>query len=140
MKAAHVLVALFVASCSAPVKQPTVVIVESRSFNDASARGEAKVFATPSPHTKLAAARAWLVVAEALMPTPDASYQAALRGTTELGPDYAGRHVRDDSNLTELSAQEAFAEGRDDSAAGLMVRVLRSRIKMYVRKYASEVE
>jgi hypothetical protein len=63
-----------------------------------------------------------------------------MRPTTELGPDYAGRHVRDDSHLTELSAQEAFAEGRDDSAAGLMVRVLRSRIKMYVRKYASEVE
>jgi hypothetical protein len=140
MKPARLLFALFLLSCSAPVKHPTVVIVENRSFNEQSAQGEAKVFATPSPHTKLAAARAWRSVAVSLASTPAASYQAALRGSSELGPDYAKRGTKDDTTTKELEAEYEFKAGHDEVAAKLMVGVLESRIAMYVKKYATEVE
>ena len=131
---------LVVVSCSSPAKHPTLVIAETRTYNEQTARGEARVFQTPSPHARLAAARAWLTIAAALSATPAGAYQAAVRGTTELGPDYAGRGVRDETTTNEVFAKHDFETGKEADAAEVMVRILRSRIAMYARRYASEVE
>jgi hypothetical protein len=134
------IILIAITSCSGPAKHPTLVIAETRAYNEQTAHGEARVFMTPSPHTRLAAARAWLAIAEALSATPAGAYQAAVRGVQELGPDYAGRHVRDETTTKELFAKEDFEAGREAHAAEVMMRILGSRIKMYARKYASEVE
>ena len=127
-------------ACSAPAKHPTLVIAETRTYNEQTANGEARVFKTPSPHARLAAARAWLTIAAALSATPAGAYQAAVRGTTELGPDYAGKGVRDETHVKEMGAKDEFDAGHENVAANLMVRVLRSRIAMYQQRYATEVE
>jgi len=127
-------------ACSSGVKHPTIVISESRTYSERTERGEARVYTSPSPHTRLAGARAWLAIAEALSPSPADAYQAALRGAKELGPDYAEVGVREETHLKEWSAQEQFEKQQFAEAAGLMIRVLRSRISMYERKYRSEVE
>ena len=132
------IIALF--ACSSGVKHPTSVITETRTWNDHTERGEARVFATPSPHSRLAGARAWLAIALSLTASPADAYEAALRGANELGPDYAGRGVREETHLREWWAKEEFEDKKFDSAAELMIRVLRSRIKMYERKHKAEVE
>ncbi|HSD91213.1 MAG TPA: hypothetical protein VLB44_27005 [Kofleriaceae bacterium] len=122
------------------MKRPTLVIVETRAYNEQTAKGEARVFQTPSPHARLAGARAWLTIAEALSTTPAGAYQAAGRGAAELGPDYAGKGVRDETHMKEMGAKDEFDAGREKVAADLMLRVLRSRIAMYQQRYATEVE
>lgn len=131
---------VLLAACSSGVKHPTIVISEDRTYAERTEHGEARVFATPSPHARLAGARAWLLVAESLSGTPADAYEAAVRGAKELGPDYAGRGVREETHLKEWSAQEKFEKQDFASAAELMIRVLRNRIAMYENKYSSEVE
>lgn len=134
-------VLLALASCSHPApKHPTVTISESRSLNERTAVGQARVFATPSVHSRLAGARAWLAIAKALVPTPAGAYQAALRGVTELGPDYAALHVREHTLEDEWLAKELFEKQKDEDAAELMIDVLDHRIKLYRRRYEAEVE
>ena len=130
---------LFVIACSSSVRYPTLVIVETRTYNGQTARGEASVIAAGSPHTRLAAARAWLAIAEKLSSTSADAYQAAVRGASELGPDYAARGVREETHVKELAATYEFDAGNDQRAADLMLRVLRSRIAMYQHRYAAEV-
>lgn len=131
---------VLLAACSSGVKHPTIVISEARTYAERTERGEARVFSAPSLHTRLAGARAWLSIAESLSGAPADAYEAALRGTKELGPDYATPGVREETHLKEWSAQEYFEKQEFASAAELMIRVLRSRISMYARKYESEVE
>lgn len=78
--------------------------------------------------------------AKALGATPAGAHQAALRGITELGPDYAKPVVRDHAIEDEWFAKQDFAGQKDERAAELMVEVLESRIKMYMRRYEAEVE
>jgi hypothetical protein len=116
------------------------VISESRSLNERTAVGQARVFSTPSVHSRLAGARAWLAIARALRATPAGAYQAALRGVTELGTDYAKPVVRDHTIEDEWFAKEDFEQQKDEDAAELMIEVLDHRIKMYRRRYETEVE
>jgi hypothetical protein len=128
------------AACSLSAKHPTIVLSEARTYAGRTEQGEAHVFDARSPHARLAGARAWLSVAEALSAAPADAYEAAVRGAKELGPDYAARGVREETHLKEWSAQEQAEKDDFASAAELMIRVLRSRISMYEQKYNSEVE
>jgi hypothetical protein len=134
------LVLAFTLACSSPAKHPTLVIAETRTYFGQTARGEARVFQTPSSHARLAGARAWLAIAEAVGSTAAGRYQAAVRGAIELGPDYAGKGVRDETHVKEMGAKYEFDAGHEESAADVMVRVLRSRIAMYRHRYTTEVE
>ncbi|NVB78894.1 MAG: hypothetical protein HOV81_10900 [Kofleriaceae bacterium] len=137
----RIVIMLALASCSHPApRHPTIMLSESRSLNERTAVGQARVFATPSVHSRLAGARAWLAIAKALAQTPAGAYQAALRGITELGPDYAALHVRDETIEKVWIAKDLFDEQKDQDAAELLTRLLGSRIKMYERRYATEVE
>lgn len=98
------------------------------------------MFATRSPHARLAAARAWLMISVALSSTPADAYQAAAGGVSELGTNYAASGVYEETHVKEMTAQYAHKTGRDQLAAEIMVRVLRSRIAMYQHRYATEVE
>jgi hypothetical protein len=131
---------VLLAACSSGVNHPTIVISEARTYAERTEHGNARVFSEPSPHVRLAGARAWLLVAEALSGTPAQAYEAAVRGAKELGPDYAARGTREETHLKEWSAQEKFDKQEFASAAELMIRVLRSRISMYEQKYSTEVE
>lgn len=127
-------------ACSLPTRRPALVVTATRNYCNRTARGEARVFAAGSVHTRLAAARAWLAMAVAFSPAPVCAYQAAIRGAHELGPDYAARGVREETRVKEMTAMDEHAAGRDQLAAHLMVSVLRSRIAMYERRYAAEVD
>ena len=127
-------------ACSSGVKHPTIVISETRTYAERTEQGEARVFDARSPHARLAGARAWLSVAEALSAAPADAYEAAVRGAKELGPDYAARGVREETHLEEWSAHEQAEKHDYASAAELAIRVLRSRISMYEQKYKSELE
>jgi hypothetical protein len=127
-------------ACSSAVKHPTVVITENRTYGEHTEHGEARVFTSPSPHSRLAGARAWLALAVALASSPADAYAAADRGVAELGPDYAGRGVKEETSLKERGAREYFEEQKFDAAAEWMLLVLRHRIAMYERKYKAEVE
>lgn len=131
---------MLLAACSSGGKRPTIVIHEVRTYAGHTEHGEARVVDTRSPHARLAGARAWLSVAEALAGTPAEAYEAAVRGAKELGPDYAARGVREETHLEEWSAHEHFENQQFAPAAKLMIRVLRSRISMYAQNYKSEVE
>ncbi|NVB78893.1 MAG: hypothetical protein HOV81_10895 [Kofleriaceae bacterium] len=132
---------MFFVSCAAvPARRPTVIISERREINERAAVGQARVFAAPSPHNRLAGARAWLAIAKALVEEPSGAYRAALRGVTELGTDYAKAVVRDHTIEDEWFAKQDFEQRKDEGAAELMIGVLDHRIKMYRRRYEAEVE
>lgn len=127
-------------ACSLAARRPTYVVRETRIYNRQVAWGEARVFTAQSSHSRLAGARAWLVIAMALASTPADAYQAAARGVSELGSNYAASGVYEETHVKKMTATYEHEMGHDPLAAELMVRVLRSRIAMYPQRYAAEVE
>jgi hypothetical protein len=117
-----------------------IVITATRAYQGQSANGEARVFVSGSTHARLAAARAWLGLSDALSANPAVAYHAAVYGVSELGPDYAARGVREETHVKEMAAKDEFDAGHHQLAATIMHSVLRSRIAMYQRRYAAEVE
>ncbi|NVB78892.1 MAG: hypothetical protein HOV81_10890 [Kofleriaceae bacterium] len=140
MRLISILVLASVLSCAAEPRHPTLIISERRELNERAAVGQARVFSTPSVHSRLAGARAWLAIAKALMAMPAGAYQAARRGIAELGDDYAGPRVRDDTGQRKRFAENRFELQHDEAAAENMTDVLLVRIKMYERRYRAEVE
>jgi hypothetical protein len=136
------LVLLFVLACSHPAPPPSYPVSVSRSYNDVTQSGEmvAHTEAAKTTHARLAAARAWLAIANALAATPAGSYQAASQGIKELGEDYAKPGTMDETNVKRKLAEQKFSEGDDQLAAEIMTGILGSRIRMYVRRYQPDVE
>src|SRR5690349_3379394 len=74
------------AACSSSAKHPTIILSEARAYAGRTEHAEARVFDERSPHVRLAGARAWLLVAEALAATPAGAYEAAVRAPRTSAP------------------------------------------------------
>lgn len=133
---------VLLAACSHPATPPSYPVSVTRSYNEASASGDmiAHSEAAKVTHQKLAAARAWLAIANMLAPTPAGAYQAAVQGIKELGEDYAKPGTMDETNVKRMLAERTFSEGDDQRAAEIMTSILGSRIRMYARRYQADVE
>lgn len=85
------------------------------------------------PHARLAGARAWLALAESFEGrTRWADAAASARsGLDELGHEYAGPGVEDDTPLNVLSAEEMLAEGRTADGASGLLEILHERLGLY---------
>ena len=111
----------------------------------------AKTERDSSPHRRLAAARAWLALAEeleeleelealeALAQFADA-YAAALNGIAELGDEYRTRTLKDDTSLALKIAEREAADGAHDTAARGAITVLDERVQLYARKFRGIAE
>lgn len=102
----------------------------------------AKTDRDSSPHRRLAAARAWLALAEeleALAQFADA-YAAALNGIAELGDEYRTRTLKDDTSLALKIAEREAADGAHDAAAREAITVLDERVQLYARKFRGIAE
>lgn len=102
----------------------------------------AKTERDTSPHRRLAAARAWLAIAEeleALGQFADA-YAAALNGIVEFGDEYRTRTLKDDTSLALKIAESEAADGAHDVAAREAISVLGQRVQLYARKYRGVAE
>jgi hypothetical protein len=100
------------------------------------ARGSGRVTVTSdrrpderSAYAGLAAARAWLDVGASRLRAGDAeaALAAARSGVEELGSGYTGEGVRDDTKLKLVVADEQIADGDTETAAEIVLDVLRTR-------------
>lgn len=110
----------------------------------ATLRGMTLEAAQRSALVRVAAARAWLSIGAALAADPPAAYEAAQRGTEELGTDYratrGSRHVIDDTGHNILRAKMAAQDGDHVRAAEIITGVLRARIALHLRASQRTVE
>lgn len=93
-------------------------------------------------HRILAGARAWLLLGQEFQGAADtdAAIQCARAGLTELGEDYADpRNTIDDTGLKILAADERIQKGFPADGASVLLRMLESRIRMYVRLHADHI-
>lgn len=93
-----------------------------------------------SPLVRVAAARAWLEIADRLKTEPHQAYVAARRGVDELGQLYLEKRVLDDTGNYLLGAEDAAQRGNEAGAVITVEKVIRSRIALYVRGYRGLVE
>jgi hypothetical protein len=122
-----------------------------RRFSDREATGVATLHgmtlddARRSDLIRIAAARAWLSLGQALTDDAAAAYEATGRGIDELGTGYRavkrdGKHVIDDTGSKLKLAEMSAAQGDVSRAAADAADVLRSRIAIYVRVSSGSVE
>jgi hypothetical protein len=121
-----------------------------RAFRDHSATGRATLHgftveaAEHSTLVSVATGRAWLTLATALVNDPMAAYEAAQHGIDELGTSYrdvkGSRHVIDDTGQDIILAKMAAERGEYAAAAETMLKVLHTRIDIYVRTFVGSVE
>jgi hypothetical protein len=97
--------------------------------------------AAAPPHVALAAARAWLALGNDALAAKhvDAAIQSARAGLAELGNDYAPPDVDDDSGLKLHAADELIHSGKADNGAAMMLRMLSTRIQLYLQRYGADV-
>jgi hypothetical protein len=92
--------------------------------------------------TRVAVARAWLRLAALYADEPRTISEIARRGLDELGTDYRfkKRRIIDDTDNTLHIADELAAKGEEALAAQSRLRVLRSRVEIYLRYYRGQIE
>jgi hypothetical protein len=108
-----------------------------RTLGDASADGRVVLRRRELGHTRLAAARAWATLGrrlQAAAATADA-ITASRHGLDELGADYAARAALDDTALKLAAADDAIADGRHAAGVDILLRVLETRIRLYVERH-----
>jgi hypothetical protein len=112
-----------------------------RTLAGAAAEGTVVLSRDEPAHIRLAAARAWLAVGQELQARGDAAdaISAARAGIDELGDDYARRDAINDTDLKIYVAEDLIAEGRVDNAATTLLRVVETRIALYLTRYADVV-
>jgi hypothetical protein len=94
-----------------------------------------------SPHARLAGARAWSALGAQYLSAGDATSAAAAAraGLQEIGDGYCPPGVDDDTMLKISAAEERIADGAvADGATGLL-RMLDTRIQLYVQNNAPNV-
>jgi len=64
---------------------------------------------------------------------------SAQAGLDELGDEYAGPDVEDDSDLKLMAAEERLAQGHTSDGASVMLRVLGDRVRLYARRHQQEI-
>jgi hypothetical protein len=103
------------------------------------AEGEVVASGDPGPvHERLAGARAWLALGERLLEAGNSAdaLAAGRAGLEELGSDYASRRTKDDTALKLALADERLAEGDEESAAAITLRMLEDRAELYEDKHS----
>ena len=92
----------------------------------------------PGPeYGKMAAAQAWLGIAQQLEAAGDlsAAIRAARAGIDELGDAYKSPTVDDDTDLKLEVAADQQQEGQLDLAAALFIRMLETRTKVFAQTH-----
>jgi hypothetical protein len=129
-------------------KEPGAWSLETeRRLGDHAARATAIVLVpgkpdpTSAPHAELVGARAWAALGSQCLTAEDAAsaVSAARAGLKELGDDYRPRGVKDDTLMKIDAADERIANGAVADGATVLLRVLETRIQLYVQKYNAEV-
>lgn len=158
------LLCLAIVACSQPARAPRadqIVMVDDKTFH-VRAGGDVEVTVTRafgdtrgsgsvtlvradldgarrSPHLRVAGARAWLDIAKTLTGRPQLAYQAAHRGIDELGTEYARRGLVDDTGNFVLMARTEI-DSNPPHAASLVLRVLATRIRLYLQRHHPRVQ
>jgi hypothetical protein len=90
-----------------------------------------------SPHAELVGARAWAAVGAQCLSDGEAgdAVTAAQAGLKELGDDYRPRGVKDDTMMKIDAAEERIAEGAVADGAAVLLRMLETRIQLYVQNH-----
>jgi hypothetical protein len=93
------------------------------------------------PHASFAGSRAWLALGEKLLDAGDAegAITSARNGLEELGKDYAGPRVKDDTGLKLGLARDYINDGQMEDGARLLLGILRNRLAMYARLHREEI-
>lgn len=161
VSAARALLAVLLVACSGPVRpavtpgQVAVVgdatfrarddgrisVTVTRRFEAHTASGTAVLegmdleTATRSVLVRVAAARAWLAITEALGSEPARRYLAAQRAVDELGTEYRRAHpsLIDDTGKHLQMAHVLLQQGDQAAAADELVRAVQSRLDLYLR-------
>jgi hypothetical protein len=125
---------------TASASEPRTIVVE-RAIGTARAEGTAIVRNGAETHERLAGARAWAALGRAKEAEGvfEDAVAAARSGLDELGPDYATLGVIDDTDLKRRAGEAQYSRGRIDDAAYVLLRVLETRIRLYVSRYADVV-
>jgi hypothetical protein len=130
----------------APIKETRDVpgrwtIRVERTLAGAAAEGTVVLSRDEPAHTRLAAARAWLAVGQELQARGAAAdaIAAARAGIDELGYGYAPPEAIDDTSLKIGAAEDLIDKGRVDNAATTLLRVVETRIALYLTRYADVV-
>lgn len=118
-----------------------------RRLGEHAARATAIVVASSKPdpaappHAELVGARAWAALGTQRLSAGDASnaVSAARAGLKELGDDYRPRGVKDDTMMKIDAANERIAEGAVADGAAVLLRMLDTRIQLYVQKHRPDV-
>lgn len=112
-----------------------------RTLGAVSKQGSAVVRQNDVTHARLAGARAWSAVGRGLQGEgafEDAS-TAARNGIEELGKEYAPRTAVDDTALKLRAAAERIAAGHPEDGAEVLLRVLDTRMRLYVARYGDAI-
>jgi len=125
----------------------TWIIRASRGYNKESAIGQVLIKAqarpnpSSSPYIMYAGARAWLELGNQLLAGGEATgaTHCAQSGVAELGDDYAGDDVIDDTGLKIHAAEELIEEGRSIDGARLFLKMLQIRTDLYKKLHKNEV-
>ncbi|HEY0476902.1 MAG TPA: hypothetical protein VGD37_05230 [Kofleriaceae bacterium] len=118
-----------------------------RRVGEHAARGTAIVLAAAkpdpaaAPHAELAGARAWAALGAQRLSAGDAAdaVTAARAGLEELGDDYRPRGVKDDTMMKIDAAEERITEGAVADGAAVLLRMLETRIELYVQNHGPDV-
>ena len=89
-----------------------------------------------SPRAPRAARQSWLERGEKLLDEGDAesAIACAEKGLEELGKDYAGPGIKDDTRQKLLAAQDLIEHGRTEDGARLMLRMLKTREALWKQR------
>jgi hypothetical protein len=90
-----------------------------------------------SPYRELVGARAWAALGAQSLSAADAqaAVEAARAGLKELGDDYRPPGVKDDTMLKIDAAEERVAEGAVADGAAVLLRMLDTRMHLYLQKH-----
>ncbi len=125
----------------------TWLIKVEQSFQGESAIGKilVKQETTPtsgsSPYIKLALSKAWLALSESKLLAKDvtAAIFCAQTGLDKLGSDYTSPLTVDDTGMKLLVAQDRIQEGHPEDGAKIMLRMLHTRIELFVELHQSDI-
>jgi len=96
---------------------------------------------SPPAHLRLAGARAWLALGQRFQSRSrwQEAIASARAGLAEIGSDYAGPDVDDETDLKLLAAEDRLAQGHASDAAAVMLRVLGDRLSLYASLHHQDV-
>jgi len=96
---------------------------------------------TAPPHAELVGARAWAALGAQLVSAGDAAsaVSAARAGLKELGDDYRPRGVKDDTMMKIDAADDRIAKGAVADGATVLLRMLDTRLQLYVQAHGPDV-